>query len=105
PSGAPSRQGQALWVLRTACAALTRGGAWGLARSGRGRGRGGSRRRLTGTPRERLTVERRGDVGTASAIPAERTAFAPLLAFATSPLLLGACSYLRFPTFAVSATK
>src|SRR6266699_2832742 len=62
-------------------------------------------RRLTDTPGGRLTVGRKGDVGTDSATPADWAAAPPRLNVQCVPgfLLLGACSYFGFPTLAVSA--
>jgi hypothetical protein len=55
----------------TTCTALTLSGAWSLTRTGRGRGRGFGRR-LTDTPRERLTVGRRTGRGDRFTAPADR---------------------------------
>src|SRR6266851_5604433 len=58
-----------------------------------------------GTPRGRLTIGRKDDVGTDSATPADWAAAPPRLNVqcARCFLLLGACSYFWFPTFAVAA--
>ncbi len=68
-------------------AALMRDAAWSLTRTGRGRGG---------------QEGRRGDRFGGSV---NWNRWAPHLAFATRSLLLGACSHLWFPTFAVSAAK
>jgi hypothetical protein len=59
PSVPPSRQGQALAGAPLRCAALTWGGAWSLARTGRGRGRGAAADGRKANGRGKLTVGRR----------------------------------------------